>query len=110
MRAGQLRHRLIVERPVVTEAPDGSQVVTYAPAYEDPVWGRIEPLRMTEQLIAAQVDARMTHRITLRYLPLPPTYRLREQGTGRIFEPTGIKNMDERNRELQIMAIEQVAG
>lgn len=111
MQAGKLRHVVYIEQPIVTEAEDGGQVVTYVPVSPRPVWARIEPVRMTETLLAAQVQPRETHRITLRYTtPFPPTYRLREKGTGRVFEPTSLKNRDERNREWEVLAIEQAVG
>ena len=107
MQAGKLRKRLHIQIPTVTQDTDGGQIVTFATV--ETVWGEVKPLRMTEKLLAAQVAARETHLITLRYqTPLPPTYQLALKGTTRVFEPTGVVNVDERDRALQVTAIEKV--
>jgi len=108
MQAGKLRHRLVIEAPTITTDLDGGQVVTMRPV-GTPVWGAITPVRMTEAVVAGQVAARGTHRITLRWGGvLPPSYQLRE-GT-RVFEITESQNMDERDRQLNILAIERTEG
>lgn len=107
MQAGKLRQRLHVQVPRLVTDEDGGNQSAFTTTQT--VWGRVEPLRMSEQLIAQQTQARMTCRITLRYqAPFPPTYRLVMKGTTRAFEPAGVLNIDERNRELQLMAIETV--
>jgi SPP1 family predicted phage head-tail adaptor len=107
MEAGKLRHRLVIEAPQVSQDTDGGQLITWEPQGK-PIWGSIEPLRNSEQLIAAQVGARQTHRLTLRYVVLPTEYRLALEGTTRIFEPTGVRNIEERDRMLEVLAVENV--
>lgn len=107
MQAGKLRHRLTIEQPVVTRDLDGGQLVTMRPVRT--VWASVVPVRMTEAMVAGQVAARGTHKITLRYVEtLPPSYQLRMGA--RIFEITEVQNCDERNRQLDILAIERTEG
>lgn len=107
LEAGKLRHQLQIEAPEVTQSEDGGQALRWEPQGV-PVWGRIEPLRDSEKLIAAQIGERRTHRLTLRYVELPSTYRLVLVGTTRLFEPIGVRNLDERNRTIEVLAIENV--
>jgi head-tail adaptor len=63
----------------------------------------------TEQLIAGQVAARLSHTITLRYrAALLPTAQLVLQPSGRVFEVVSVLDTDERHRELTVMALERV--
>lgn len=108
MQAGHLRHRLTIQTPVVNTDADGGQHVDWL--VEATVWGRVEPLKMSESVIAAQVAARASHRITLRYRgDLAPTAMLVME-TGKVFEVTSIRNLDERNRTLEVLALEKVEG
>jgi SPP1 family predicted phage head-tail adaptor len=86
--------------------PDGGAY----PAWNDvaTVWGRVEPLRISETLIAAQVAARVTHRITLRYRgDVQPDWQCVLE-TGQVYEVTGVRNLDTRNRTVELLAIEKV--
>ena len=108
MRAGLLRHRLTLYDVVLNTDADGGQHVDHQPVAT--VWGRVEPLKMSESVIAEQVAARASHRITLRYRAgLKPSQQVVME-TGRVFEVTSIRNLDERNRTLEILALEKVAG
>jgi SPP1 family predicted phage head-tail adaptor len=108
MQAGELRHRLTIRRPNVSTDADGGQHLDHADVAT--VWGHVAPLRMAESIIAEQVAARASHKITLRYRAglLPSDQLVLE--TGRVFEITSIRNRDERNRELEVLALEKVAG
>jgi head-tail adaptor len=103
MRAGKLRHRVTIQRPVVSQDADGGQLVAWVDVTG--VWARVSPVKMTEQLIAQQVDARLTHEVEMRGRAFPPEYRLRF-GT-RILEPTGVRDSDERGIMLLIAAMEK---
>ena len=61
--AGKLRHRLVLQRPVVTLDSDGAQIHTW----EDvgTVWGSIEPISGREFVQSAAVQSQVTVRITL---------------------------------------------
>lgn len=108
MRAGKLRHRIRIETPTVSLAEDGGQGILWS--LQAVRWGSIEPIKMTERLIAEQMDARRTHRITLRGqgLSIDTTCRLVHESTGRMFQPTEALNPGERGIEAHIMAVEVV--
>lgn len=109
MQAGKLRQRLMVQTPVVNLDGDGGQHVDWLDVVT--IWGWVEPLKMTETLIAEQIAARASHRIILRWrLGLAPTVRLVLQPSGRVFDVVSVLNRDERNRELVVMALEKVGG
>jgi SPP1 family predicted phage head-tail adaptor len=70
-------------------------------------WVKIKPLSGRELWLAKQAQARVTHEITMLYQPgIDPTMRavLGE----RIFNFDSVRNKDEQNLELIILAIENV--
>ena len=114
MRAGLLRKRLRIEAPDIQIRSDGSQDVTFIPVIVkgEPlvVYGRIEPLRMDEFVIGGQDVSRTFVRLTIRWHPaIPPTYQLVDVYSDRVFEITGVLNLDERNREIRLLATEKLA-
>lgn len=107
MRAGQLRKRFVVERP--RDARDEMGGVSQVWEAQQTVWGDLTPLRGLELERARQIEARLTHRISLRALPeMNPAWRLRLEHTARIFHPYVSSDVHERHRETEILAIEQV--
>lgn len=105
MRAGLLRHRLIIEAPISVVDDIGGARQDWEPLMT--VWGQIEPGRSKEFLVAQQIEPRLTHEITLRFTgELTAKHRLREKGTARVFNLQPPRDTMERNRELKIMAIE----
>ena len=65
--AGKLRHRLVLQRPVVSLDSDGAQ--THAWEEVATVWGAIEPISGREFVQSAAVQSQVTVRITLRWRP-----------------------------------------
>lgn len=113
MRSGRLRHRLILESP-----PDESRDAFGHRAYDGDwttfaeVWGEVTPLSGREYWRAAQVQPDVTHQVTIRYLPNVTTQmRVRRRGeTDRFYQIGAVLNIDERNREMQLMCRETVDG
>ena len=105
MRAGRLRHH--IEFQVVTETPDGV-------GYLVPAWGlfaeadaAVEPLQGQELFSERQIHADVTHGIRARYLPgLTPRHRIKFGE--RIFDILSIRDVDERNIEIDILAKERL--
>lgn len=117
MRAGTLRHLLQIQTPVDVRddiggvRQDWSTVAT--------VWGGIEPLRGRELEAARQIEARITHTVTLRYhAAVEPTARLRQVNTRveaqavvrKVFHVLAPLNVCERDIELQVYAMEVIGG
>ncbi len=66
MRAGKLRHRLIIERPQQSRSTSGAPVETFITFAQ--VWGAVEPLRGREFFAAQEIHSEVTTRIRIRYL------------------------------------------
>lgn len=82
MRAGQLRHRLTLQRRADTQSNSGEVV----PGYEtlDTVWGNIKPLAGREFFAAQQVQAEVTTEILIRWRPgINSTIRIRHRPNAR---------------------------
>jgi SPP1 family predicted phage head-tail adaptor len=71
------------------------------------VWMRIEPISGKENLYGMQLEANITHKITMRYRPLIPEQRILYKG--KAYNIRAILNDDSRDRKLIVMAEEGVA-
>lgn len=65
MRAGRLRHRVELQSPARSQNATGA-VSTIWTTYAT-VWAALEPFRAAEERTADQVQAKVTHKITLRF-------------------------------------------
>lgn len=107
MRAGTLRHLVSVQRPVnVRDAVGDVQLVWTVVATD---WAAIEPLSPRDQILAAQANSTITHKIRLRYQPayseMDGSWRV--QFGPRFFDIDGYpRNVDERNILLEILCTE----
>ena len=103
MRAGTLRHRVIVQRRAeTTDAQGGIEESWTTLAYR---WASVEPLRGTELFTAQQIEPKTTHRVRLRWdsEPLLSTKdRLQMRDSGRILNIGSMLNVDERRREFEL--------
>lgn len=98
MSAGELRHRLVLEERVAT--PDGLGGETESWLEIGRPWGRIEPASGAERLVGDQLEARVTHNITVRYRAgVTPAHRLRMDT--RVFEVLSVTNRFERSAWLE---------
>ena len=106
MRAGELRHRVEIQR--ASSAPQDSygQPIPVLATIAT-VWAAIRPLTARELLAAQQVQAEVSHKITIRYTDIKHTDKMKF-GT-RLFSVVGIRNLDERKEELEITALEKPA-
>ncbi len=105
MQAGRLRHRLEIQAPTEVQDDIGGVRFDYRPLTT--VWGSVEPLRTRELLEAQKMEARISHRITLRYVRhFNYQWRIRLLETTRLFDLFPARNIDERNRTLEVLAME----
>ena len=105
MRAGKLRHRVIVQRRVEATDPQGGIEESWTTlAYR---WASVEPLRGTELFTAQQIEPKTTHRVRLRWdsEPLLST-KDRLEFRGRVLNIGSMLNVDERRREFELMCEE----
>lgn len=103
MRAGELRHKIELQEQ--TETADGMGGFTLSWRTKAAVWAAIAPAYSAEEIQNLQNELLITHQIRIRYYEdLKPSWRIKF-GT-RYFNIHSILNVDERNREQQIMAKE----
>lgn len=105
MQIGKLRNKV-----------DLQSVTTVKNAYMEPIeqwttfdtqWAAIEALRGTQELIAQQIGANITHRVTLRY-NAGLTAKCRIKFGVRIFTILSVKDFRERGHWMELMVKEAV--
>jgi SPP1 family predicted phage head-tail adaptor len=105
MRAGRLRHRLILQEQVETREAGGGVVVSWVTRGR--VWGGIEPLSGKEYTAIQQTQNEATVRIVMRYHPdIDPTWRIKNDD--RIYTIQAIIDENYRHRMLILMCLEGV--
>lgn len=108
MRAGELRHRIIVQKRATTQDSFGGQSTDWAEILK--AWAHIAPLTGRELMAAQAVQSETTHAITLRFNALfarpADVTKYRILWNGRNFDISGSINEDERNRQVVLAAKE----
>lgn len=103
MNIGQLRHRVIIQEVVETQDTYGQATKSYNDLGTR--YASISPVNGTENKQGQQINAQVTHKINMRYTPLV-TVKTRLLFGNRVFNIISVKNKDERNLELEILASE----
>lgn len=108
MRAGRLRQKVLLQPPAGSQAADGERTTTWS-ANNLTRRAAIEPLRVSEQFAAGQIQASSTHRIHIRYdsetATVDGSWRVK-YGT-RIFTIDGPpRNIMEMSRTLELICTE----
>jgi SPP1 family predicted phage head-tail adaptor len=107
MKARDLRHRVTLQRLVLTQGASGDLAQTWEDVTT--VWGAVEPLSGREYWQAQQVAAETSIRVRLRYLA-GVEQKMRVLYGTRVLEILSIVDLDERHRELQLMCRELLAA
>ena len=105
MQSGRLRFRITIQQPADTIGSAGEidqAWTTYAVR-----WASIMPLSGKEFYASKQLNAETTHKITIRYTS-GVTTKMRVSYDSRIFAIESIINFGERNKEMQLMCVEDV--
>lgn len=68
MNPGELRHRIALERPVVTQDEHGAEVITWTQEWPS-VPAKIAPISGKEFLAGQGIVGQVTERITIRWRP-----------------------------------------
>ena len=106
MNPGQLRHRITIQHVSGTTTNTSGEEI---PRYVNwkTAWASVEPLKGREYLEAQKLRAELTYRIKIRYLAdLEQSMRVKFKD--RIFRIESIINLNEANREIHFMCVEQV--
>jgi SPP1 family predicted phage head-tail adaptor len=105
MKAGKLRHSILIQKKVVFRNSIGEEEVTY----EDfaLVYASIEPIGGREYFLAQQTQSAVDYKFMMRYRSgIKPDFRI-FWGT-RIFNITSVLNLEERNTQLMLYCREQI--
>ena len=108
-RPGSLRERVRLEREVRAADAGGGAQVSWMPLSHAPtVWARIEPLAGQELVQAMRLQARITHKVTMRWRG-DVTAAMRLIWGTRILNVRTVLNPDERRRYLELYCEEGAA-
>lgn len=108
LRSGHLRHELTIEtlsNPSTTLDSRGQPTRTWNRLAT--VRAMVEPLRGQEALLARQLYATASHKLTFRYQPNVTT-QARATHRGRVFNFHDVRNVEERDRVLEVICTEQL--
>jgi SPP1 family predicted phage head-tail adaptor len=103
VRAGRLRHRLEIQKPIEARDAMGGVTITWDNVVER--WGSIEPVNAREINEGSKVEERITHRIRMRHhANIAPSWRIVNRG--KIYNVIGIRDIDERRKVIEIQAVQ----
>jgi SPP1 family predicted phage head-tail adaptor len=101
--ASRLRHRLTLQQEVQTADGAGGNTRTWQNIVD--LWAEINPISGRERAFAGQVQAEISHKITIRYRS-GVTAGMRLLYNTRIFNIRTILNSKENNETLELWADE----
>lgn len=101
---GNLRHRIVLKKPVMVKDSIGQEVEEWQDA--GTVWASIEPLSGKEYFNARQVNSEITTKITIRYIKDLDSHWVVHLGQ-RVFNILSVINIEERNIYLQLLCSEK---
>jgi len=105
MHSGMLNCRGTIQYKAVSRDAYGGETVVWSD--EAAVWMSIEGLSGREYFAAQQLGGEITHKIRMRFRRgMQPGKRILHNG--RVLDVLSVINVGERNRELEIMAKEEV--
>jgi SPP1 family predicted phage head-tail adaptor len=111
MKAGQLRHYVIVQSPTSSKNSFGERTLAWTSNIG--TWASIEPLRGREYFAGQQVQSAVTHKITTRHRTLAATtaitpHNARIRFESRTFNIHAVVNAYERDIGLTLMCSEEM--
>jgi SPP1 family predicted phage head-tail adaptor len=104
--AGKLRHRIEIQRATDTQgATFGNAKRTYTTFAR--VWAAVEPASGSEKFISDQMQAGVTHVVTIRHLA-GVTSKMQVIHKERTLQVVSVVNVEERDRKMLLMCEEKV--
>ena len=105
MRAGQLRHQVVIQQPTETQDSQGQPVKSWGTFAT--VHANVLPLKGREYFNAQQINAETTTKFVIRYLA-GITEKMRISYDSKLYNIQGIVNVGERDRIIELMCGEGV--
>ena len=105
MRSGRLRHRMWLKEPTHTSDGMGANTTTWGTV--EVFWGSVEPLRGREWIASGLENSEVSGKIVRRYKSGITPDMIVAFGS-RTFQIVSVINVDERNKEQQLMVTEKV--
>ena len=111
MKAGRLRHWIVVEKKAVTKDDYGSPVISWTTNVG--TWAAVDPIRGTKYFASMQLQASISHQVTMRYQTLGNTTEIRPgycrvKYGDRVLNIMSVINPEERNISLELMCNEEL--
>ena len=108
MRAGTLRHRVTLQSPAGSRDSVGERTTTWTDVAT--VWASVSPLTARELIAAGQPMGEVSHRVRMRHAAviaaLDSSWRVKFGE--RCLVVQGVRNIDERGREFELLCSEGV--
>ena len=102
---GSLRHRVVLERQVVSPTDDGGATITWQSV--SGLFARIEPAAGREVVVADGLAARISHKVLIRHIAgIEPHMRFVE-GT-RVLDIHAVRDLEGRRRWVECLCEEQL--
>jgi len=106
MNAGDLRHRVTLQRPGGTRDAVGERQTSWTSVAT--VWASVVPTSTGERMIAAQAHSFITHRVTIRYgsewAGIDASWRVLFGARAMPIE--GVRNLEEDGRWFELVCTE----
>lgn len=104
MKAGNLRHRIAIERAVEIEDEGGGRAMAWVPLVT--VWGSIEGRTGRERYHAQQIESIYSHVVTIRYRPgIEPEMRAGHKS--HVYNIRAVLDPDGMQQELVLLVEEE---
>jgi SPP1 family predicted phage head-tail adaptor len=104
--AGSLKHRIVVEQSARESDEMGGSTLTWSTFAT--LWASITPMKAGEVFWAKHLEHRVTHKIMIRYYE-GITAAMRISFDSRYFHVKAVRNIDEKNEWMELVAEEGVA-
>ena len=108
MRAGNLRNKAVVQQLGTTQNEFG-EIEQGEFSYFKTVWCSITPVSGKESFLSNADFAKTTHKIKIRYTD-GINASMRILWKSRIFNFISVRNISERDKEIEILATEDING
>lgn len=105
MNPGTLNRYVEIQFPDEVQSASGEPSRTWA--FKASVWANIRPMRGSELVNAQQVDAQLSHRITIRYRN-DITAKWRICDGDRIFNVESVIDINDRHHMMELVCSEDV--